>query len=125
VATLDTFKLLVAETAGVADATLSSFIERATLRLTADQWGAAYEDAVCYMAGHLLCMSRHGASQGRAAAAGGGIASETVPAGHSRSYSAPTTRTTEEAMLAATAPGRDFLALRAQAVIGPQLVAPA
>lgn len=122
-ATLDTFKLLVAETKDVADATLTQFLTLAARRLTAEQWGPVYEDACCYLAGHLLCLSRHGAGGGRAASGAGGIAGESSNQ-LSRSYSTPTTRTTEEAMLATTAPGRDFLALRAQTVVGPQIVLP-
>ena len=122
-ATLDTFKLLVAETAGVADGTLSQFLALAALRLDATQWGGVYEQGVCYLAGHLLCLSPSNPRRPSSSTHAGGVTGESA-GGLSRSYGALTTRTTEEAALALTDPGREFLALRSQTVIGAQIINP-
>ena len=120
-ATLDTFKLLVAETSGVADVTLSSFITQATLRLDSTQWGSCYEQAVCYMAGHLLCLSPSNPRRPSSSTHAGPVASEST-GGLSRSYATPSTGRTGDAMLAITDPGREFLALRDQVVIGATII---
>jgi hypothetical protein len=120
-ATLDVFKLLVPETAGVADATLSQFLSLAALRMTAAEWGAVYEQAVCYLAGHILTLSPSNPRRAGGSTHAGPVSSESA-GGVSRSYGSISTKTTEESTLAMTDAGRAFLELRAQNVIGMQII---
>jgi len=118
VATLDIMQDLVPEAAGVADAVLTRFLGYAALRVDATAWGGYYEMGVVYLAGHMLAVSALGASAGSGSAAAGPVASD--KAGDlARGYGALAGISGSDALFATTAYGREYLALRAQAVVGP------
>lgn len=115
-ATLDVFKDLVGATVGKTDAQLNRFLGYAATRLGADafdEWGVAYEQALVYLAGHLLARADLGAS-----GTGSGAVTSESAGGMSRAYGTPGGGLGPDAELMTTAPGADFVALR-KATIAP------
>ena len=98
-----------------ADARLNLFLEMAVSRLHARAWGNVYEQAVVYLAAHLITLSNRASEDGTAAP--GALATITT-GDQSRSFAsrgAPSL-STEDAALATTTYGEQFLALRATRV---------
>lgn len=115
-ATRDMMRDLVAAAAAETDDDkLDRFLSYAVARLDRDEWGAAYTQAVCYLAGHLYTRGSSAAVGGGGGAAGG-ITAESA-GGMSRSYGG-ISGLTSDAELLTTAAGADFVALRKSHVLG-------
>jgi hypothetical protein len=103
------------EFASLTDGAIQPFIDEATREINATVFGARYDDAVKYLAAHLLTTMRGGSKS-----ASGAVISETAGP-LSRSYAAPSaTVTTDE--LSSTTYGRRYADIRRQCAGGPQVL---
>jgi len=102
------------EFAQLVDGSIQPFIDEAAREVSADVFGTIYEDAVKYLAAHLLA----GIMSGSKGAAGPVISETAGPL--SRSFSAPVVSATDS--LQSTAYGRRYLDLRRQVAGGPQVL---
>jgi hypothetical protein len=112
------FRVLAGEFSAVADGTVENFLAYAALRIDTGIWGNVYDQALVYLAAHMLKMdpSYGGAYTG---AAGAVIAQKDGDL--SRSYAAPpAVSSLTDSYLLRTSYGAQFLALRdSRAEVGP------
>ncbi len=119
-ATRDMLRDLVAACAAETDDDkLDRFIAYAVTRLDRTEWGNAYTQAVCYLAGHLYTRGSTAAVGGGGGAVGG-VTAESA-GGMSRSYGG-VSGAQSDAELLTTAAGADFVALRKSHVLGARAV---
>lgn len=103
------------EFASLTDGAIQPFIDEAVREINASVFGTRYDDAVKYLAAHLLASVRDGSKS-----ASGAVISETAGP-ISRSYAAPmATASTDE--LSSTTYGRRYADIRHQCAGGPQVL---
>jgi len=109
------FKQIAPEYANEDDATIAVFIDLAAQRLGGPLvWGAVYTQAVAYLAAHLLAVSRAGVD------GSGGTSAEVTSkrTGDLAVGYASSGIGGDDAALAATRFGKEFLALRSTRAVG-------
>lgn len=109
---LDLLKQIAPELEGEDDERLETFVEMASMRISAKVFGKVYPQAVAYLAAHLVTVSNRGRDQGVAAA---GQVQQMRTGGQSISFGssgAASGGSTGDEALASTPYGQEFLTLR-------------
>ncbi len=109
--------LVAAANAEPDDVKLERFLSYAVRRTDQTTWGDFYDEACCYLAGHLLVKSAYALAGG---ASPGGVSSESA-GGMSRSYGAPAA-SMSDSELATTAPGMALVQLGRGCTFGAMVV---
>lgn len=111
-------KDIAPELAGVSDARVTRFINRAKLSVNEDVFGDTYDLAVTYLAAHMLAVSPE--------TSGGGAVSQIVTSEKvgdlSRTYQESNSSIVEPTSLSRTRYGDEFLRLRRACVISPVVI---
>jgi hypothetical protein len=130
---LQKFRTLYPEFAGVADATVSEVIEDVSLELAPIVWGVLYLRALLALSAHLLALRAQSAQAGLAGGAGSGLAptggvSSLATGGQSVSFGGASLvasrpdSSQSDAILASTPYGQEYLRLRGRIYTGPRVL---